>query len=481
MGKSTDLFDLIKTLNQGEKKHFKMLSRQFNPTEKANYEELFDLIEAQESYDEHEISRQLSNKSFVKNLSAGKNYLYHFILKCLRDYYSATTAKIRVRELYINASILVDRRLIGQALKVLSKAEKVSRDYQLYHELLTINLMQRQLYRAYTEKNLPAVMEGLQTDFDKYAEIIRKEHSLQTFYENLYVLTRPKGHTKKQLLEVFEGYQYIDFDTSNDITFDELSIRVFAEGLFQSRVYKNNKQTVKLNKTLLAFFEENPRFINEYQVRYITLLSNTIITSMVTGELEGIAGLIQQLEQVSPNNNQLRIYKMDNLYYSKLNYLLDTGRFQDAADLAPKGWQFLEKNKHRIPHTRRKTIAMLFTQSVFLAGKWEYCLDWIDFVLDKFDQKIKPDVTFWAKRLQILTHFEMDNDFLVEHLLKNAMRKYRTGKYREALHPTVKALKKILKQPYSKKDILLQHLPEIQGNYLCWDLAAWINHKYKTI
>ncbi len=478
MAKSTILFDLIKTFNGAEKRYFKTQTSQFNPEEKFNYEELFDLIEGQDAYDEEAIISQLSNTSFAKNLSAGKNYLYNFLLKCLRNYHSGKTARIKIREMMINAMILFDRRLNEQVKKILMKAEKIARKHDLFIELLSINLVQRMLYRSFTEKQAEENVSRLQADFDFFLDKIAYEQKLQTIYESIYIISRTRNFSTAKVQSLVEEYNNIGYpDNEEDISFTEISFRIFTENIF-NRKAPNFIMKQNIHQEALQYFHKNPHFIKEYQIRYIILFANIIGHHLTNKEYDKIPEKIKLLEAIQPNNSQLMIIKYDNLYYTKIIYLLTSKQFEETVKIAPEIWRFLEQYKHQLSNTRRKSIAMNLSFGLFMSRQFEASLDGIDIILSQFDEKTIPIVNFLALRLQILNHFELNNDILVIHQMRNIVRKYRSGPYREILKPLLNTLRKILRQPASKKDLLREHATSLKQTNLTDDVITWINHFY---
>ena len=478
MTKSTILFDLIKTFNGSEKRYFKTQTSQFNPEEKFNYEELFDLMEAQDNYDEEAIINQLSNRSFAKNLSAGKNYLYNFLLRCLRNYHSGKTARIKIREMLINTLILIDRRLNHQAKRLLKKAEKIARKHDLFIELLSINLLQRILYRSFTEAGSEEAVYRLQADYDFFLDKITYEHKLQSLYEIIYIISRTRKSSTPRIQSLMEQYNSMAYpENEDDISFNELCIRTFAENIF-NRKATNFVMKQNIHQEALQYFQKNPHFIKEYQTRYINFIANIIGHHLTNREYDHIPEKIKLLEAIEPNNSQLMITKYDNLYYTKLIYLLTSKQFEETVKIAPEIWRFLDQYKHQLSNTRSKTIAMNLSIGLFMSRQFEASLDGIDIILNKFDEKTKPVINFLALRLQILNHFELDNDILVIHQMRNIMRKYRSGPYREILKPTLNTLRKILRQPASKKDLLREHVTALKHTNLTDDIISWINHFY---
>src|ERR1051326_6571998 len=97
MTPSHHLFELIKSLNKGEKGYFKKYSQLHTVGDKNNYLILFDAIEKQKKYDEEKILKALSKHSFIRHFSDLKNYLYTLILDSLESYYKNLDVNIKVR------------------------------------------------------------------------------------------------------------------------------------------------------------------------------------------------------------------------------------------------------------------------------------------------------------------------------------------------------------------------------------------------
>lgn len=483
MGKSTELFELIKSFNKAEKKYFKAFSNQFKSEQELSYVELFDLIDAQEEYDETKIEAQLSNRVFAKNLSNGKNYLYHFLLKCLHNFHSGKSVRIQIRELYINAALLAERRLNTHAIKLLAKAEKIALEYEMNHELLTINLLQRHLFRTFTEKNVKERIHKLHNTFNQAIRQIEREHVLQSQYENLYIIHRPNNTPIEALDVLFQKYQTVidNLIPKDPITFNELSIRCWTNSTYYRRK-KKYKEAADSYEMLNLYFDQHSRFKIEYQARYLNFVSNFIAFLLYSLEdedsIKRASQLIAELEGTEPSNSQLSIHKYDNLYYCKIIYYTRAKQFEKAVELAPEVWSFLIKYRQQLSKTRKMSIYYNYAFAIFMAGEYELSLDWLEYLLDNFDPKIVPDTTFMAQRLQIINHFELNNDILVEHLMRTILRKYRNPKYGTVIVPTIKVIKKILRQPASKKILLQDYCKTLESTALLGDVRDWIDYKY---
>ena len=99
-----DLFELIKSLNKGEKKSFTLFANYYSEGDKSHIR-LFELMDAQKEYDEEKIKLLFKKEKIKSPLSRVKNYLLEIILKSLRFHHSGKTVDSQIRTLIADADI----------------------------------------------------------------------------------------------------------------------------------------------------------------------------------------------------------------------------------------------------------------------------------------------------------------------------------------------------------------------------------------
>lgn len=85
-----DLLSLIQSLNQTEKRYFKIFAQRHVIGKSNAYINLFDAVDAagkKGNYDESEIRKQLHKIIPTTSFAVVKNYLYNLILKSMRAYH----------------------------------------------------------------------------------------------------------------------------------------------------------------------------------------------------------------------------------------------------------------------------------------------------------------------------------------------------------------------------------------------------------
>lgn len=137
MSKSSNLFDLIKTMDRGEKRYFKLFAAAFEGKNK-NYITLFDAIAKQEKYDEKALKKKFAKASFIKHFAVVKNQLFNNIMKAMRLYYDNYSDSEKINILHHNSVILNKKNLVQLSLEQLEKALKIARKNEMAAALLIL-------------------------------------------------------------------------------------------------------------------------------------------------------------------------------------------------------------------------------------------------------------------------------------------------------------------------------------------------------
>lgn len=125
---STDLFWLIKSLDKGEKRNFKLMAKVVMRGGAKRYMELYELLEGWDAPDEEALARR-----FGDQLANIKHYLYGLVLRSLSHFdtsHHATFAATREQ-----VRILMEKELFGQAEKLLDRAIEDARSREWWEEL----------------------------------------------------------------------------------------------------------------------------------------------------------------------------------------------------------------------------------------------------------------------------------------------------------------------------------------------------------
>ena len=129
---STDLYDLIQTLTQAEKRYIKLFMQAFSSKGSDTQVELFDSLAKQKSYDEELIRTQMSAKISAQNFHVSKNRLYLLILKGLYLFHSASSEQEKLNHKIFQANILRKKGLYKQANELYQKTLELAKTLEAF-------------------------------------------------------------------------------------------------------------------------------------------------------------------------------------------------------------------------------------------------------------------------------------------------------------------------------------------------------------
>lgn len=147
MSSKDDLFHLIKSMNKSEKRHFKLNSNNFLEDGKSHYAQLFDAIDKLKTYDESVLIKKDPKRTYTKNLSSRKAYLYNQLLKNLNEFNRSKSINSQLYHSINSINTLHNKGLKKQALQLIKKTKKIAYFHEAYPVLnqivrLEINITQ---------------------------------------------------------------------------------------------------------------------------------------------------------------------------------------------------------------------------------------------------------------------------------------------------------------------------------------------------
>ena len=124
--RTTDiLFQLIRSLEKSEKRHFKLYIKRSSGNEDLKIVQLFDALDKMEEYDEKILLKKLPfTKSQLSNL---KTHLYKQVLASLRLLKTTENTDLQLSEHMDNARLLYNKGLKHQSLKILERAKEIAK------------------------------------------------------------------------------------------------------------------------------------------------------------------------------------------------------------------------------------------------------------------------------------------------------------------------------------------------------------------
>ena len=203
------LFVLVKSLSKSEKRQFKLYVGRLGVNTDAKFLALFNLLDKMKEYDETVILKSgIVKKSQLSNLKA---HLYKQILVSLRLNPVNQNIRIQIREQLDFATILYQKGLYKQSLKILDKAKQVAISHEEKNVAYEIVELEKIIETQYITRSIPDRADELARQAEELAEQNVVTSKLSNLSLQLYGMMLKVGYARndddlRRVQTYFEGH-----------------------------------------------------------------------------------------------------------------------------------------------------------------------------------------------------------------------------------------------------------------------------------
>ena len=216
-----NLFLLIKSLSKSEKRQFKLFVGRVKSNKDSKFIKLFNLLDKSFKYNELEILK----KNFVtkQQLSNLKAHLYNQILQSLRMNPMLQDNRMIIREQIDYATVLYQKGLYKQSLKILDKAKNMSIDLDEKYSAFEIVEIEKLIESQYITRS----MSNRADELIKHSKSLSAENKLCSSLSNLslklYERLIKAGYAKSD--EEFREITKFFFERMPKVNYNKLGFR----------------------------------------------------------------------------------------------------------------------------------------------------------------------------------------------------------------------------------------------------------------
>lgn len=425
MAINTDLFDLIQSLTRTEKAYFKKFAYKKDKAKDNPYLQLFDAIDRQKEYDEEKLVKKFRKEKFVKQFSVAKNYLLNLIVSSLADYDSNKNNRNRLLQMLREIRALKDRGATDLAQKRIDAAVKLAEKYQddwVLYELYIMSVVLMPL------KNSTKRFEFYEKA-QKTVSTLQNREDYRKIYGRYLQLTnrvsKVREEQNKQDWETLMQHPLLQ-DVTKSITFST-QYQFYEIWTNYHLHFKNREAAYRQMQKQVELFDQNPIYIETKAIIYLMTLNNLMF-------IQGMFNKHSELEETSKLILQKRKEKFlapiaqirPNIFYTLegtlLAYYLELKDYQKAYEMIPK---VRACNPQIFEHEKDRTFRNRFNMAVayFYRKEYDAALDEVNELLDfKELDRESPDIGSFARILDLLIHFELGNNLLIEYTSRSAYR-----------------------------------------------------------
>lgn len=428
MAKSDSLFLLVKSLNQAEKRYIKLFAAKNSAEKDKKYLQLFNALTKHSKdkfYQENLIEEELKGVIEKKNFSYEKNYLYQFILKCLRNFHGQNTPRIQLQELMIDMALLYERGLLKETLQLINKAKKIAEKYDYDLQFLEISLLERRIIRQFKRKEPKTSVIQIQNESQRKLDRINRQLKILDCYEDIFLEAKDFRASKIQDEDLSIKIQRIlplEID-SMDTSFEIKMYYHLTHSMYHIISRDWGKRAFHL-KAILDYFEQNTYLLNDtqYQERYLSFLNNYINYCYTHGKEKELMEQIQILEKWKVKSRRLQIQIEQYLFYGKMLYAFKRKRFDEMVNMSTDLKALLKKYESNLTLNRRLTFQIHMAIAYLLEKDFDAAETEVNEIINQPKFETRTDIQMLARIMRIILYIEQDASNIAEYEIIAATR-----------------------------------------------------------
>jgi hypothetical protein len=426
--RSTDiLFQLIKSLEKAEKRHFKLYINRSSGNTDLKIVRLFDALDKLKEYDEKLLLKKLTDiaKPQLANL---KTHLYKQIMASLRLLKSTDSIDLQLNEQFDYAHILYKKGLFMQSLRIIDRAKEIARANQKYYFLPQLIALEKRIEGLHITRNIQHRADALTAEANEVNSHIDKMARLSNLALKLFSWFVENGHARDE----YDEKDIRKFMTQN------LPSGAWKETGFYERMYLYQSYTwyAFIRQDFLQYYRYAQKLVNLFEdhslmkrvetSHYIKSLHYLLNAHFV---LRNHREFSKTLEQFSEAAQTARIKDHDNfriqafIYISqaRINQQFMQGSFKEGLTLIPVIEKELTEYTLFLDRHRVLVLNYKFAMLYFGSGDYNTCIDYLQKIMND-NSNLRYDLQCYARVLHLMAHYELGNDMLMESLSKSVYR-----------------------------------------------------------
>lgn len=487
------LFTLIKSMTKGEKRSFKLYVNRNQNTGDLKIVQLFDVMDKMNDLDDSIIlKKMLITPSQLSNL---KRHLYQQVLSSLRLVFIQKNIDIEIREQIDFARILYGKGLYFQSLRILERIRIIAAENHQNHLHLEILEFLKLIEERHVTRSrqTPGKMEKLEKDAEELSLVLYNSSRLSNLKIAIHGYYIQHGHVKSEtdaekVKATFE--LKLEQIQNEELTFFE-KVYLYQSYVWYHHILLDFKSCFEYAKKWVEMFAYSPHLIDEDPDLYIRGYHYALTALYNDGDEFFFKDYLQQFEYFIKKrftsfneNTQLLVFLY--LNNARLNHCFLTKKIESGTRLVAEIQAGIEQygawlDPHRVFVFNYK-IAYLY----FGLRNFDRCQDFLLEILDTKISYLREDLQSYARIMQLIVHYELENYNLLGSLVKSAYRFLEKSKQlSETQKLTLDLFKKLVTLPKSDHRPLLEAFktdlapllssPYEKRSFLYLDVHAWVN------
>ncbi len=426
--RSTDaLFQLIHSLQKSEKRNFKLYVQRNSSNNDLKVVQLFDAMDKMSTYDENAlITKTVSIKK--QQLPNIKAHLYRQILASLRLLESSENIDLQLHEQLDFATILYNKGLYHQSLKILDRIKEIARANNQINFLIEVLILEKKIETLHITRSMQDRADALTGEVQLTNTHLARQTALSNLALQLY-----SWYIKNGLARNENDEREIE-DYFHKHLVDEVK---HPEGFYEKLYYNQSfcwyafirqdfLMYYRYTQKWVDVFSEQPFMIKIETGNYIKGLHNLLNAHFSLRNYSGFEKALLILEDFNKSdivklndNNKIQVFVY--LYIAKINQHFLEGTFQDGLEIVPELVDQLKEYELYLDQHRTLIFYYKIASLYFGAGEYGSAIDYLNKIIN-WKVTLRNDLQCYARLLHLIAHYELGNFQLLEYLIKSVYR-----------------------------------------------------------
>ena len=403
---STELFDLVHSLRQNEKRYFNVFAKTLGGSSaKKNYTELFSQLSKQEEYDE----RYIRNKKIgVKHFKRLKHYTSGMVMRSLENFHGESSAEIIVNRFLTQAEILYRKKQYSLLRKVLSKAfaMAVERDMLQYINPLLLFEFKASISLRNTTHTLhqftSKALLRITKDCGRWMELRRLDVMFWNIIQTRDIVT---AREKQELRAIASNAIKVLGSGNNSYSISREASNVL--GLCY-RFSGDTQKSYFWRKKLIEVIEKDKKFLHERSAEYVVAIGNLLnlcLEMKMNDDVEKLFHKANDYVSVLPTKyiDQALDDRFCNLQNSYISFLFANKKYEEAIHYGEILYNKLRKHSYDFINSLVPLLLRTIVFSAFYTRNFKMANRYYNLWLRQDEPAIDQ---LWKKLFGLVLFFE---------------------------------------------------------------------------
>lgn len=488
------LFQLIKSLEKAEKRHFKLYINRSSAKEDLKIVRLFDALDKQDEYDEKSLLKKLpgTEKRQLYNL---KTHLYKQIMASLRLLKSTDSLDLQLNEQFDYAHILYKKGLFFQSLKILDRTKEIAKTHQKFYFLAQVIALEKRIENLHITRSIQSRAEVLAVEANDVSHHIDAVARLSNLSLLLFGWFTRNGHARNEKDEA--GVKKF---MQENLPKDAHKLNGFYEKLFLYQSYcwyafirQDFLQYYRYAQKCVDLFRSQPLMIRVETSHYIKALHYLLNAHFDLRNYRQFATSLKQFEAFAQTSrvqehDNFRIQAFVYISTARINQHFMMGTFKEGLKAVPGIEEQLKENELFLDQHRIMVLNYKIATLYFGSGDYSTCIDYLQKIINE-PGELRTDLQCYSRLLHLMAHYELNNFDILESLAKSV---YRFMAKMENLTVVEEAMFSFLRHSFHniparrlkpELEIFLQKIKHLEKNrfetraFAYLDIISWVESK----